>query len=212
MDFSESKFRSNFSEQVRELCRLGAPPLSLPAAGSQRPLLHLHQPGDHGGPGVFQKAGSVFLTLSLSSLSCLSWISRYRGGGSRPRRHQDHVRHRRVRLRRLRTGKTQHYTCRYAYSYEPNPWDWLTTKEKAESMAEVVAKWRTDYGIDGIDLDIEAGAGDKAEAGPNMVHFIRRLKSLQPNMLVTQPTYGNSSLPAPASCLPLQDILRSRRR
>ena len=79
-------------------------------------------------------------------------------------------------------------------------------------MAEVVAKWRTDYGIDGIDLDIEAGAGDKAEAGPNMVHFIRRLKSLQPNMLVTQPTYGNSFLPAPASSLPLQDILRSRRR
>ena len=57
-------------------------------------------------------------------------------------------------------------------------------------MAEVVAAWRNDYGIDGIDLDIEAGAGDKAEAGPNMVHFIRRLKALQPDMLVTQPTYG----------------------
>jgi len=78
----------------------------------------------------------------------------------------------------------------YAYSYEPNPWDWLTTKEKAENMAEVVAAWKNDYGIDGIDLDIEAGAGDKAEAGPNMVHFIRRLKALQPDMLVTQPTYG----------------------
>ena len=62
-------------------------------------------------------------------------------------------------------------------------------------MAEVVAAWRNQYGIDGIDLDIEAGAGDKAEAGPNMVHFIRRLKALEPDMLVTQPTYGDISIP-----------------
>ena len=53
-----------------------------------------------------------------------------------------------------------------------------------------VATWRGLYNIDGIDLDIEAGAGDRAEAGPNMVHFIRRLKSLQPEMIVSQPTYG----------------------
>ena len=53
-----------------------------------------------------------------------------------------------------------------------------------------VATWRSLYNIDGIDLDIEAGAGDRAEAGPNMVHFIRRLKSLQPEMIVSQPTYG----------------------
>ena len=57
-------------------------------------------------------------------------------------------------------------------------------------MAVEVASWRTSYGIDGIDLDIEAGAGDKSEAGPNMVHFIRKLKSLQPSMIVSQPTYG----------------------
>ena len=82
------------------------------------------------------------------------------------------------------------FLFRYAYSYEPNPWDWLTTREKAEAMAVEVATWKTDYGIDGIDLDIEAGAGDKSEAGPNMVHFIRKLKSLQPNLLVSQPTYG----------------------
>ena len=53
-----------------------------------------------------------------------------------------------------------------------------------------MATWRDLYNIDGIDLDIEAGAGDRAEAGPNMVHFIRRLKSLQPEMIVSQPTYG----------------------
>ena len=79
---------------------------------------------------------------------------------------------------------------RYAYSVDPNPWDWLTTREKAEEMAVEVAGWRNSYGIDGIDLDIEAGAGDKAEAGPNLVHFIRKLKSLQPGLVVSQPSYG----------------------
>jgi len=78
----------------------------------------------------------------------------------------------------------------YAYSIDPNPWDWLTTQQKAEEMAVEVASWKGSYGIDGIDLDIEAGAGDKGEAGPNMVHFIRKLKSLQPAMIVSQPTYG----------------------
>ena len=68
---------------------------------------------------------------------------------------------------------------RYAYSLKPNPWEWLTSKEKAEAMAEKVtvttlclpaaedmspwqvARWRDDYGIDGIDLDLEEGAGSK---------------------------------------------------
>ena len=79
---------------------------------------------------------------------------------------------------------------RYAYSLKPNPWDWLTSREKAEAMAEKVARWRDDYGIDGIDLDLEEGAGSKKAAGPNMVHFVRRLKSIHPDLLVSQPTYG----------------------
>ena len=29
------------------------------------------------------------------------------------------------------------------------------------------------YGIDGIDLDIEEGAGSKKAAGPNMLYFIK---------------------------------------
>ena len=28
------------------------------------------------------------------------------------------------------------------------------------------------------------------EAGPNMLHFIRKLKSIHPDMIVSQPTYG----------------------
>ena len=53
-----------------------------------------------------------------------------------------------------------------------------------------VARWRDDYGIDGIDLDLEEGAGGKKAAGPNMVHFVRKLKSIHPDLLVSQPTYG----------------------
>ena len=78
----------------------------------------------------------------------------------------------------------------YAYSINPNPWQWLTTREAAEDMAQEVASWRDLYNIDGIDLDIEAGAGDRAEAGPNMVHFIRKIKSIYPDFIISQPTYG----------------------
>jgi len=84
----------------------------------------------------------------------------------------------------------------YAYSIHPNPWEWLTSKDKAEAMAVQVAKWKDQYGIDGIDLDIEEGAGSQSAAGPNMVHFIRKLKQLQPGWLVTQPTYGYPQIKA----------------
>jgi len=78
----------------------------------------------------------------------------------------------------------------YAYSYDPNPWDWLTSRENADIMAEKVATWKDLYGIDGIDLDIESGAGDQEEAGPNLLYFIHKLKSLQPTLIISQPTYG----------------------
>jgi len=84
----------------------------------------------------------------------------------------------------------------YVYSQTPNPWDWLTSKEKAEAMAVKVAQWKDDYGIDGIDLDIEEGAGSTDIAGPNMVHFVRKLKSIHPDMLIGQPTYGYPQIPA----------------
>ena len=40
-----------------------------------------------------------------------------------------------------------------------------------------VARWKDDFKIDGIDLDLEEGAGSRKEAGPNMVHFVRFKKS-----------------------------------
>ena len=43
-------------------------------------------------------------------------------------------------------------------------------------MAERVAEWPERYGIDGIDLDLEDGAGDTPKAGPNMIHFVRKLR------------------------------------
>lgn len=59
-----------------------------------------------------------------------------------------------------------------------------------------MAGWRAQYGIEGVDLDLEEGAGSRPEAGPNMVHFIRKLKALQPGFLVTQPTYGYPQIAA----------------
>ena len=78
----------------------------------------------------------------------------------------------------------------YSYSIKPNPWHWLTSRDAAEKMAEKVAKWPEQFGCDGIDLDLEEGAGSNKIAGPNMVHFVRKLKELNPTMIVSQPTYG----------------------
>ena len=66
----------------------------------------------------------------------------------------------------------------YAYSLKPNPWHWLTSKEAAEKMAVEVAAWPEKYGCDGIDLDLEEGAGAKPEAGPNMIHFIKKIREI----------------------------------
>lgn len=78
----------------------------------------------------------------------------------------------------------------YQYSLDYNPWHWLKSRPAAEAMAVKVAKWRDLYGIDGIDLDIEEGAGSKKQAGPNMLYFVKKLKSIHPDLMVSQPTYG----------------------
>ena len=66
-------------------------------------------------------------------------------------------------------------------------------------MAAKVALWPEQYGCDGIDLDIEDGAGDAAGAGPNMIHFIRKLRELNPKMIIGQPTYGFPAVRKPIS-------------
>ena len=57
-------------------------------------------------------------------------------------------------------------------------------------MAVNVAAWPTLYGCDGIDLDIEEGAGDPTSAGANLDFFIKKLRQLVPNIYIGQPVYG----------------------
>jgi len=78
----------------------------------------------------------------------------------------------------------------YLYSLNTNPWPFLTSQAAAEAKAEEIAQWPDLYGCDGIDLDIETGAGNTKESGVNLVHFVKKLKSLQPKMIVNQPVYG----------------------
>ena len=63
-------------------------------------------------------------------------------------------------------------------------------------MAEKVALWPSMYNCDGIDLDLEEGAGSNNIAGPNMVHFVRRLRELVPDIIIAQPTYGYPAVQA----------------
>eukprot|EP00948_MAST-09A_sp_MAST-9A-sp1_P002488 g2488.t1 len=78
----------------------------------------------------------------------------------------------------------------YSYSLKPNPWPFLASADAARSMAKEVATWSEKYGCDGIDLDIETGAGDATNAGENLFVFIETLKSLNPKMIITQPVFG----------------------
>jgi len=79
-----------------------------------------------------------------------------------------------------------------AYS-DGSCWSWLTSSTKAEAMAAEVALWPENYGCDGIDLDIETGAGSSDAAGENLAIFVAKLKELAPNMIVTQPVFGSPS-------------------
>jgi hypothetical protein len=78
----------------------------------------------------------------------------------------------------------------YSYSIHPNPWPFLASAEAATAMAKEVATWPGKYGCDGIDLDIETGAGDAQNVGPNLATFIRVLKQTNPSMIITQPVFG----------------------
>ena len=100
----------------------------------------------------------------------------------------------------------------YSYSIKPNPWHWLTSREAAEEMAVRVAEWPELYGCDGIDLDLEEGAGSNKIAGPNMVHFVRKLKQLNPAMIVSQPTYGYPQVNMVSWCVRLYNCLLPRSR
>jgi hypothetical protein len=69
-------------------------------------------------------------------------------------------------------------------------WPWLQSKAAAEAMAVEVAKWPTLYGIDGVDIDIEDGIGSSPATGPMVMAFVAKLRSVAPDMIITQPVYG----------------------
>ena len=70
-------------------------------------------------------------------------------------------------------------------------WTFLSSPESARAMAATVATWWDDYGVDGIDLDIEWGpAGNNQTQAEHLVIFIAELGSLNPHFIITQPVYG----------------------
>jgi hypothetical protein len=77
-----------------------------------------------------------------------------------------------------------------AYSAKTDIWPWLQSKDAAEAMAVGVAKWPSQYGIDGVDMDIEDGIGSSEATGPMVMAFVAKLRSIAPGMIITQPVYG----------------------
>jgi len=86
-----------------------------------------------------------------------------------------------------------------AYSEKPNPWKFLESKDAAIEMAKSVAQWDTLYGCDGIDLDIETGAGSQSGASKYLPVFVAKIKELNPDFIVTQPVFGSPSSVASAN-------------
>jgi len=72
-----------------------------------------------------------------------------------------------------------------AYSSSAS-WPWLASNEAAEAMAAEVVQWRTKYGIDGMDLDIEGN-----QPGPTALAFASKVKELDPTFIVTQAVFGS---------------------
>jgi hypothetical protein len=89
-----------------------------------------------------------------------------------------------------------------AYSVKPNPWKFLESRTAAEEMAAKIAQWPSMYGCDGIDMDIETGAGAQQSATENIVYFAAKLKELNPDFIFTQPVFGSpTSVPAANAAL-----------
>merc|ERR1719197_2252599 len=65
-------------------------------------------------------------------------------------------------------------------------WPWLDSDDAAEAMAAEVVQWKSKYGIDGIDLDIEGN-----QPGPTALTFAKKVKELDPDFIVTQPVFGS---------------------
>merc|ERR1719263_840936 len=76
-----------------------------------------------------------------------------------------------------------------AYSEGATDWPWLASTEAAEAMAAEVVQWKTKYGINGIDLDIEGH-----QKGETAYAFAKKVKELDPNFIITQPVFGSPQI------------------
>lgn len=75
------------------------------------------------------------------------------------------------------------------YSQPVGDWKFLTgSASDARAMGEQIAGWKQ-YGIDGIDLDLEQGIGDR-DVGANIVEMIKGIKAKDPSFIVTNPKDG----------------------
>jgi len=78
----------------------------------------------------------------------------------------------------------------YSASAGAGMWPWLQSKEAAEAMAIEVAQWPSQYGMDGVDLDLEDGIGSSEATGPMVMAFVNKLRTIAPDMIITHPVYG----------------------
>jgi Glycosyl hydrolases family 18 len=75
----------------------------------------------------------------------------------------------------------------YSYSQDVSGWRrWFGNADSARNLAHQVASWK----CDGIDLDIEDGAGNDGDVSQNMVVFAQELRRLRPDFIITQPVFG----------------------
>jgi chitinase len=81
-------------------------------------------------------------------------------------------------------------------AYSEAAWPWLQSQSAAEAMATTVSGWQSKYHCDGIDIDIEGTAGTGTTAAQNIVYFAKKLKSINPNFIITQPVYGYPQIDA----------------
>eukprot|EP00756_Hemistasia_phaeocysticola_P065633 Hpha_TRINITY_DN8687_c0_g1::TRINITY_DN8687_c0_g1_i1::g.168872::m.168872/K01183/E3.2.1.14; chitinase len=75
-------------------------------------------------------------------------------------------------------------------AYSNKAWSWLASASTAEAMATKVSTEWASLGVDGIDLDIEGSAGGSDAASTALLAFVKKLRSLQPGWIITQPVYG----------------------
>jgi hypothetical protein len=70
----------------------------------------------------------------------------------------------------------------YSYSMDTQGWKkWFGNADSAKHLASQVAQWP----CDGIDLDIEDGAGNDGDVAANMLVFAQELRKLRPNFIIT---------------------------